>query len=286
MSTRPTRDEEAAQRPPLPMLEIVTTAYNLLLAHPRAWLTALVVPLLIEIAATAGFLALYGEALNRVPIDPSAIAGPVFYARFAGLILCLMIAYVFFAVSWHRFALLGPGERPRLLPAVLGRHMRFGWMSFLVLLLVLLAMLVPLVALILAQVESLIAILLAVTLTVALFVRWQLIFPAIALDRPIGFGQAWRLSRGHGLTLFWGFVLASLPWALANAVLTDLTQPLQNRFVVTGAQPLEALGAMLLGSLLDYASLAVVVGMLSGTYRHLVLATESPAALPNALPSG
>ena len=263
--------QNAPRRPPpasLPMLDVVAQSYRVLLAQPGAWLAALLVPLAIEMAVQLAFFTLYGPELTLAQYAPQQ-ADPMLFVRFLGMLLCLMIAYVLFAVSWHRFMLLGPGERPRLLPGVLGRHMRFAGMSFAVSLLVGLAVAVPIALLTLLRVQSVIALLLVGVLAMALFVRWQLIFPAIALDRRLTLGEAWQRSRGNALKLFWGLLLSALPWALVGAVLDDLTRDAQARFVASGQLNGTAVAAMLASGLLGYAMLGTIVGTLSGSYRHL-----------------
>jgi len=253
----------------LPMLEVVAQSYRVLLGQPGAWFAALLLPLVIELAVQLGFFSLYGPELTMAQYAPQR-ADPLLFVRFVGMTLCLLIAYVLFAVSWHRFMLLGQGERPRLLPGVLGRHMRFAGMSFAVSLLVGLAVAVPIALLTLLQVQSAIALLLVGAMAMALFVRWQLIFPAIALDRRLTLGQAWQHSRGQALKLFWGLLLSALPWALVSAVLEDLTRDAQARFVASGEINGAAFAAMLASALLGYAMLGTIVGTLSGSYRHLV----------------
>jgi hypothetical protein len=193
-----------------------------------------------------------------------------------GVQVCVMIAYALFAVSWHRFNLLGPEERPRLLPPILGRHMRFFGMALGLSLLIGLAVAGPLVIMIFARIDSILAVIGVAVLAVALFVRWQLIFPAIALDRRLSLGQSWIVTRGFGLKLFWGLVLAALPWLLVSALLDHLTQVPQAQFLMTGEVNLVAFLALLAGGLLGYGAVGAIVGTVSGAYRHLVLEAGGP----------
>lgn len=269
-----TVDRDTPQRS-LPILEVVSQAYRILLSQPGAWLTAALIPLAIEVAVQVGYLSLYGPDLVRAMMQQGALPAGM-QIRGLGVQVCVLIAYALFAVSWHRFNLLGPEERPRLLPPILGRHMRFFGMTLGLSLLIGLAVAGPLILLMVGQIDSVIAIVGVAVLAVALFVRWQLIFPAIALDQRLSLGQSWIATRGFGLKLFWGLVLAALPWVLVSALLDSLTQVPQAQFLMTGQLNLVAFLALLAGGLLGYGLVGVIVGTVSGAYRHLVLEAGRP----------
>ncbi len=266
-------DRTAARRP-LPILEIVTQAYRVLFAHPGAWLMALLLPLAIELAVQLGYLSLYGPELVRIMMGQQA-GDAGMQLRGLGVQLCVLIAYALFAVSWHRFMLLGPGERPRLLPAILGRHMRFFGITLGLSLLIGVAVAVPLLILYFAHVESALVLILLVVLAGGLFVRCQLVFPAIALDQRLSLAGSWVTTRGNGLKLFWGLVLSALPWVLVSLLIDQLTQDPQARFILTGDLNGGAFAAYLATGVIGYGMVAVVVGTISGVYRHLVLETRA-----------
>jgi len=254
----------------LPILQILTEAWRLLLSQPGAWLKAALLPLVIELAVTYGFLKLYGASLSGLAMGSAAALDPGVLLRFLGMQLCLLIAYVLFAVSWHRFALLGPGERPGALPPVQSRHVRFLLTTIGLSLLIGLIAAVPVFIIALMQIQSILVLIGVAALAVALAVRWQLVFPAIALDRRLTLAGSWQATRGHGLLLFWLLVLAVLPGILAGLLLDRAFGSAQGIFILSGELSLPAALGYLLGGLIGYATLALAVGCASGAYRRLV----------------
>lgn len=255
--------------PPLPIVEILGETWRLLLSQPGAWLRALLVPLAIELAVTYAFLSLYGPSLARMAIAGMGQDDPLVLLRLVGMQLCLLIAYVLFAVSWHRFALLGPAEAPRALPAVQARHVRFLLTTVGLSLLIGLLVAVPLFVVAAMQIQSSLVLVGVVVLFVALFVRWQLVFPAIALDRRMSFSEAWQRTRGNGIRLFWLFFLAILPPGLLNFLLGDLFAPAQGAFMMSGELSVDAAVGYLASGLVGYLLIALLVGAISGAYRRL-----------------
>ena len=53
--------------------------------------------------------------------------------------------------------------------------------------------------------------------------RFMLIFPAIAIGRPISLNQSWLLTRGNTWRLFWGSLLAILPMLIVLTIGGSLT---------------------------------------------------------------
>ncbi len=262
------------RRPPtgqsLPILDILGEAWRLLLNQPGAWFRAMIVPLAIELTVTIAFLSLYGPQLAAMALgSPGQVEGATL-VRMLGMQLCLLIAYVLFAVSWHRFALLGPGEAPRPLPSVQGRHVRFLLTTVGLSLLIGLLVAIPLFVVAALNIRSVLVLVGVAILFVVLFVRWQLVFPAIAIERPLSFGAAWQATRGNGLRLFWIFLLAVLPPAVVSYGLGEVFANAQGMFVMSGQLTLQAALGYLLSGLLGYAMIALLVAVVSGAYRRLV----------------
>lgn len=255
---------------PLPVLEILAESYRLLRDQLAAWVTAMLLPLAITLAVQFAFFSAYGPSLEQAINMQTQEADPGMTLRFLGMQLCLLIAYALFAVSWHRFALLGAAESPRLLPLVQGHHIRFLLTTIGLSLLVGIAATIPMIAAALLGIHSMLVPLLSLAVAVMLFVRLQLVFPAIALDRRLGLAGSWEATKGHGLRLFWLCLLSILPWLLLNLLIDPLIGPAQTQFVLSGELTLGAVLGFLIGGAINYALLAVLVGSVSGAYRRLV----------------
>ena len=267
---------------PLPLLAIAKESFDLLFTNLGAFVAAMAVPLVIELLAVWAFWTTYGPEMVRLSMDGGGSFGApgIFFLRMFGLLLVLMIAYALFAVAWHRFALLGAGDRPRVLPAVQGRHMRFLLLTYgvgLLIGLIAMAALVPLGAL---RVNSQILLVLVSFGLILIFTRWQLAFPAIAVDRPLGLGGAWRASRGQTLRLFWLFLLVVVPPAAVRWLIDRTFQQDMGAFIMTGTISLPAAAGLAISAVMGYVMLAMLVGAISGAYRTLVLQPGAAANNP------
>jgi hypothetical protein len=174
--------------------------------------------------------------------------------------LAAMVGAAAVAVAWHRHILLSEPLTQRMAPLD-ARVARYFVLT------VLLAFLVgaaPLLALLLLGGgaalgepggdvapdggSGLALLLVPATVLACLYValRLQLIFPATAIeDRGMTFSHSWGLTRGNGWRLFAGFLMATLPVALA-AVLVTL-------FLSYAA---DATGSIALGALAGLAAVA------------------------------
>ncbi|HKY96030.1 MAG TPA: hypothetical protein VJL84_12030 [Kiloniellales bacterium] len=255
----------------LPILEIAKDAYQLLFRHPGLFLAAMAVPLVIELLATWAFWTTYGPEMARLATAGGGdLAQPgAFLLRLFLLLLVLLIAYSLFAVAWHRLSLLD--QRPGLLPAVHGRHVRFILMTYGVSLLIGIIAFLVILPLGLLKVQSQIVFLLLGLGLVLIFMRWQLAFPAIAVDRPLGLGGAWRATRGHTLRLFWLFLLVVIPPSAVRWLVDKLFEEQVGMFMVTGTLTPPAFAGLAISAIVGYVMLALLIGALSGAYRHLVL---------------
>jgi hypothetical protein len=258
---------------PLPILATAKESFDLLLANLGAFCAALAVPLLIELLTVWAFWTTYGPDMVRLAMGGGGAEVPsgLFLLRMFGLLLVLMIAYALFAVAWHRFALLGQADRPRVIPSVQARHVRFLLLTYGVGLLIGLIAFAILIPLGFARVNSQIVLILISFGLVLLFTRWQLAFPAIAVDQTLGLAGAWRASRGQTLQLFWLFLLVVVPLFAARWLVERVFEEEMGLFVVTGTLNLPAAAGLALSAILGYVMLALLVGAVSGAYRRLVL---------------
>lgn len=199
----------------LPIADTINEAYRSVFANFGAWFRIMLGP-----AALAVPMAAIGQVLlhaEQVKLAESDLTGPAAATAFLqaawpeillGNLLSL-VPYVFFAVAWHRFLLLG--EQPTspfvaLSPAV--RHLRFY--VFTIVLLLVAATAGAVVGLFGALIAALMSgatgesalqlplFLLIFMLTLYVAARLQFAFPALAVDENYGFLDSWRNTRGQG----------------------------------------------------------------------------------------
>ena len=136
-----------------------------------------------------------------------------------------------FAVAWHRFALLGQRDSAAWI------QFRFGWREIrylfysAVVAIPLLGARVPTMVLIQNLQElsastalslSLIA-LMAIGLGLVVLIRFSFIFPSVSVERPTGFRRAWKETSGSGWRIFLTTFLASIPIAVFDRLLREVT---------------------------------------------------------------
>jgi len=203
---------------------------------------------------------------------------------------------VAFAVAWHRASLLGPGLRGNGAPRLGGAELRyFGILLGLFALFLLVLMLAGIVWLLVqgswtegAPLSPYLVLLLALLGLGLLFfgLRFVLVFPAIAIgDRQVGLRRSWQLTRGHGLSLFVGFVASCLPLTVLKYAIVAAAGG-----VLTGEGPgggLPELAILMpLFLVLDFANTAAAVAFLSRAYEAFTSAARSERAIPSASAGG
>lgn len=161
-----------------------------------------------------------------------------------------------FIVRWHRFILLAERGSADFFPP--------GWsLFFLAGLKVALVVLVGIIILsfVAAVPPHFLSFLIAVAGGVALgfgAARVSLIFPAAAIERPIGLRQAWELLAGNYWRLFACLLLCYLPFGLVHYILDGIGagMPWVLWFVL-----------QMVGLATSFAGAAVVASLLSDIYR-------------------
>jgi len=183
--------------------------------------------------------------------------------RFLALVAVNIIAMTLFAVSWHRLALLG--ERPRLIPEVRSEHIRFALVAF-ALVFGLSSILMVGFAFTLVQPAGM-ATILALILALLVYIKLSMLLPAAAVGVPCRIQDAWRMTSGQVLPLFWASLLALLPIIFGSLLLT---------FLLSGALPklfgeglLANLVLLAVKTLLNYFALAVMVAIISLAYKEI-----------------
>ena len=193
-------------------------------------------------------------------------------------VIVAVLASASIAVAWHRFAILGE-RTPALYMRFGALEGRFLWKMVLLLLIAVAAMLpVMLLAMVLSAVlPPVIAIILVVCAMLFLvlphLIRLNLVLPATALERPIGFLEAHRLAEGLGWRMLWAVIVLSLPFSLAGLAieyvlsLTGLGLPLV----------LVQVKVMILNVLLQILVTVLGLSVITAGYR---LATDRELAEP------
>lgn len=253
--------------------ELVREAYRLLLGDWRRWLVALALPLAIDVLVRGTFAAVYGPQIADLG-SLQRVADGTFLLRVLAVLLAGIIAVTLFAVSWHRFALLGAA--PALLPAVGADHVRF---LLLALALLFFGGFVMQMALALAVTGGSVYTFLALGLVVVamVYLRFGMVFPATALGRRLRLSQSWAITKGQTLVLFWAHLLGMVPLIVLGLLVSFLMGAL-----VAGMQGTPREGGpglwlvIAVDGAMNFLVLAVAVGILSAAYRRL--APERTAA--------
>jgi hypothetical protein len=190
------------------------------------------------------------------------------FGRLVGALLSAAATLVFgtvFVVRWHRFVLLDESVSGGLLPP--------GWGAFL-LTSIMLVVPVAVCWAVLAFVAVLPPHILTMPLTaiggIALTLaamRVALVFPAAAIERPIGFMTAWHWIAGNFWRLFVCMVMCYLPFVVVSFVVTRIGLSFPSIFLII-FQGLQLA--------VSFLGIGVVASLLSRIYRDI--AAEPPPA--------
>lgn len=251
----------SARQPKLPVLAIVATAYRYVWAE-RAVFLRLALPWL-----TLGLLLVAtGPALGLHTLETAFLLEAVLD----------MLGYAAVAVVWLRHLVLGepwPGfGAPPSLPAL----QYLLWSLILGLLAAIATILVSLPGLV---VPALRPPLLIVGALVGIAIAVHLLFVPVGAalgDRPT-FAQSARLVRGNAIRIVAGFIMASMPLALAGGMALFLLGLLSAE-----ADPATAGAGLLFGDFtvrfVHYADASVATSFIAGVYSRLVQAASSVVA--------
>lgn len=270
----------------LPFLAVIRETYVSVLGNFGAFLKLLVLPFLLLTILHMGW--------ERLPVSatvPYSLVAPIL----------VLIPYTAFAVSWHRYVLLGPIKgRPRIIPTAARRHFRY----FRVFFVVTVAYMVPLIGagiLILsgpdisnpqfvtfATVSPFLLTVLAYLILPYPFARVCFVFPQVAINGTDSFKNSWRRTRGKGLQIYLMILAAGLPIVLISYVGVFFAGVYYARSVgieIYNASKSELVLVLgLFDRLLDFLTLALVVSAISVAYRTCtgwVPASDSEAVTSN-----
>ncbi|HEV2334365.1 MAG TPA: hypothetical protein VGS13_02595 [Stellaceae bacterium] len=179
--------------------------------------------------------------------------------------LALAVLSTIFIVRWYRFMLLGETASGDIFPP--------GWVPFIIAALKIAAVFI-LGAIVLGVVAALpphfltmpLAMIGGIALAFALARLW-LVFPAAAIERPIGLRVAWDLAAGNYWRLIACLVLCYLPFVVVKAVLG-------------GSPTFIGLVLAIIGFAVMFAGAAVIASLLSGLYRQFVGGPGQPPLRP------
>ena len=159
------------------------------------------------------------SATAGVPADAETLPPTVGLLLMTSTLVAL-ISSASISVAWHRFGLLG--ERVGNIYLRFGKiEVQFIWRMLLIGLFGL-AVSLPLVFVAFMPSESasglaIIALVLGFALVIMPFLmRLNLVLPATAIERPIGFGEALRIGKGLGWRMLLAIVVLSLPFVLVT----------------------------------------------------------------------
>jgi hypothetical protein len=191
------------------------------------------------------------------------------------------ILWSVFAVAWHRFALLGRRDSASPVQFRFGRReIRYLVYSAIVATPLLIAR-VPTMMIVhnLQQMAGWHAVglgLIALTAIIGgiyLLLRVSFVFPSVSVERPTGFRQSWRETRGATTRIFWATFLASIPIAVVDRLLREVVLAMEPAVARLGGGYLDnLLGRWMLAAtvaqlLLSFLFSAVLVSALSLTFR-------------------
>ncbi len=208
--------------------------------------------------------------------DPQAISAAAIIANLM-LFVAAILSWPSIAVAWHRFALFG--EEPGLINLRFGRlELRFLTKSV-VLALICMGMLLPVVLLLafLGVLENNVVLSTGIIFCACLFagqiiMRFNLVLPAAAVERPLGFGEAFRLGEGLGLPMILATLALSIPFAALSTLLMIAVT------LIGGGLPiiLIQMKVLILNLLLQIIITVLGISVITAGYRIAMERTAQP----------
>jgi hypothetical protein len=199
--------------------EIVRHSFAMLYRNLGNALRISVGPLLIALVAAFLILGVFGSGVDTLTeeIEPDKLPPGL---ALAALLIMLLFVFVFawIAVAWHRFILLE--DYPGLLPPLAGRPVWRYLGKILLLFLVIMVLTIPAIILIAIFASVLMGpispfILSTLNLGLVLYVsymylRFAIVLPATAVGRPMGFGDAWRVTSPYASAILGAGIIIML----------------------------------------------------------------------------
>ena len=254
---------------------------GLLLRNPGAFLKMSLAWVLIDIAILLGYC-VYAWHANGGAFDVARSLHALDQTENLRLQILLtvipnMLASLSVAILWTRFAVAG--QRPPLWLQVPAGSARYFSRSLILIFGAIIAMIPGVVLARLLVVDSLtmpeawrnaaMGALIGVDVLVVLYAvgRFWLVFPAIAMGEPLGFGQSFRLTRRAWFPLLAASVLCELAFAVPSIAIAAAQDYLPASGAIADAG---ALAIEFLSSLLALAADAAVADVAALAYRVLM----------------
>lgn len=281
-----TSDPAASVRPKLPAWRTTKESFGFVFGNFGQFLLVAWLPFLITFAAQ--IVTFYGP-----PVALWLLSNLIYY-----------LAYALFAVRWHRLVLLDDRGGVFTEPLAKRNFLFFGYT-----LLFALAPILPILVLMLepwwlyaqgASPQEFQQMMMPMAMWMGLLVpvvfilylvmfRLSLLLPAAAVDRPLGFGEAWRRLGGNTWRLIGASVLVGLAFVIA-IIPIELTLGLsmvkQWQVSTTQAPMMPSTMAMSLFFMamlaLGFLMMAALITVLSMTYRHVIGAPGGDDTAPVA----
>lgn len=234
----------SAGPPPFQVAEIVGRSFKFLFQNISTLIFLGAMPVIV----IAG-LTIVGELLH-------SDGGSAFWHLGANLILLYVLAS--FAVSWHRYVLLGEVSKRHVLELGFGaREARFFLYSLIP---AAPGLLLGVLALALPPDKLTGPFVLLFALQIILLLRLAMLFPAISLEEDRGVGAAWQMLTGTSWRLFLAWLLATMPLALLSLPLVSVSAAIIGDVVLAN---------QIVGSLLEMLAFPLVLTIVSFVYQSV-----------------
>jgi hypothetical protein len=234
-----------------PALRVSLVPYVILVCVTFYYADASNMGWLIEAQAEMQTLAPDDPAMLEVLTPPAGFAQAILFTS-----LAQFLTYVWIAVGWHRYVLIGDGGHGWL-PALRGPEL-LGYIGRTLLLGLIYFGAAFVLYIVVGLIMPVLMVPAATILWFLIFYRAGVILPAGAIEKPIQLGEAWSATKGQTGTII---LLALMTFALALV--------LQIPGGLTSGDGLNVV-SMLYGLVTGWIILMVGVGVLSTLYGHFV----------------
>ncbi|HHI69987.1 MAG TPA: hypothetical protein ENJ91_03210 [Rhodobacteraceae bacterium] len=194
--------------------KIFTHSLKMVFGNIDAALRISLVLYLAQQAVGIYFAGKYGQTLKMMEQNMLVIPPSGFWPTLFVMLLVSLVTSLWIAISWHRYVLLE--ENPRtFIPPVSGERLLayFGKTVILMLIMIAIGAVVGFVVSLLGfaigpQALEVIVPLILIGTMLYFSYRIGLVFPAVALDKPIGFRESWEITRSAAGAVFQLSVIA------------------------------------------------------------------------------
>ena len=273
----------------LPVWRTAGEAYAFIFRNPGVFVSLAAIPLALSLPL--GFAMLLVQ-----PITPddyqTYLTESAFFGWWDLVNIIHQLIWAIFAVSWHRFVLLGRKDSTGPVQFLLRRReLRFFLYTLIFLLPFYIVSVLsrsvfgrvfrePSMETFQSSFDVLMILGGVMVVAFIIMICCTLIFPAIAVDSDRGFGTAWRQLRGSTWRLIWALVIVVAPFLPVSGAIAQVTVPMLMD-AASGADVSWTAFILLLAvnSLLGFLLAAVAVTVLSLAYRHLTGWTPADARL-------